>query len=876
MRQSQPRGPRASRIGVAVALAVFAGGLAVPSATAAPESAREPVVVDDRTVTSEIGLATKAYVEEFWPLWLSFEQQKLGGSNSLVGPDTISPVYKAIVAINDDTLYGSSFVDLKTGPGGTDEPVIVTVPAAASDLSYSVLSLDMFGDVQEGGIPSKSAGSASVETVYAIVPEGYAGTIPAGAIELASSLDFFILIFRVDKYTDGVDRETEASAFRENIRLQTLSEYDIDLSGGVMDIVTEDAFGLPFKTIADDLVQTFPVAYLTMLQEAVQSSSTPPLSVRELAIAAEFDNLFGQGGANVTLLSRLEFERGARAGHDAIVANYLDNRGDNNWIHFSNIGKWANDEALDRSSIAEYIQWGNDISAAAYYHTFLDGNGNALTGADDNSYVLTFPAGEEPPNERFWSLTAYTPDAIELIDNPIDKYVVASYTPDLEMNDDGSLSIYIAESQPEGVPEANWLPVSNDDFNVMLRIYGVPDNSSVADNTYRPPAVLQQTSFATLDTAERIADTRSDGTTIDGVSAGGGPIPRGTFIEVPVVGRGSIPSTGLDAVVVNATAVNSESNGFFTTYPCEDRPLASSLNYSVADSAVANEVIAKLSTDGSICIYAHATTDLVLDAVGYVETTSTYTSLTSARVLDTRPGGETIDGESAGGGPIQARMTIEVPMLGRGGVPESGVDTVVVNATATAGENRGFVTIFPCGELPLASSMNFPNNTTAVANEVIAKLSDDGTLCAYANATTDLVLDVVGYFASTPTYTSLKPARMLETREGRTTVDGQFAEIGAIEAGTSVEVSVLGRGEVPSSDVATIVLNATATDAVRRGFVTIYDCGDLPATSSLNYPAGSRAVANEVLATLSADGTVCAYAHTTTELILDAVGYIPS
>lgn len=44
--------------------------------------------------------------------------------------------------------------------------------------------------------------------------------------------------------------------------------------------------------------------------------------------------------------------------------------------------------------------------------------------------------------------------------------------------------------QPNGVPTANWLPVANGPFNVMLRVYG--PEGSVANNTYVPPAVIKQ------------------------------------------------------------------------------------------------------------------------------------------------------------------------------------------------------------------------------------------------------------------------------------------------------------------------------------------------------------------------------------------------
>lgn len=84
-------------------------------------------------------------------------------------------------------------------------------------------------------------------------------------------------------------------------------------------------------------------------------------------------------------------------------------------------------------------------------------------------------------------MTAYTPEDVELVWNLAKKYVVGSYTPGLESNADGSLSIYLSADPPHGKPLANWLPVPRGPFNVMLRVYG--PEGSVADATYVPPPV---------------------------------------------------------------------------------------------------------------------------------------------------------------------------------------------------------------------------------------------------------------------------------------------------------------------------------------------------------------------------------------------------
>jgi hypothetical protein len=213
--------------------------------------------------------------------------------------------------------------------------------------------------------------------------------------------------------------------------------------------------------VADGLVAKDPIAFLTQLQTAVASSNTPPLSPAAQALSDEFNRLFGNG-RSISQAQRQDFVAGTQDAHAGILNSYLSSRGPTNWIHFTNIGAWG-DNVVDRAAITEFIQYGNGIKTAAYYHAFRDEKGRPLDG-DDTSYVLTFPAGQSLEAERVWSISAYTPEAIELIPNPKDKYVVARYTPGLEPNPDGSISIYMADTRPVGVPESNWLPIHRRQF----------------------------------------------------------------------------------------------------------------------------------------------------------------------------------------------------------------------------------------------------------------------------------------------------------------------------------------------------------------------------------------------------------------------------
>ena len=411
---------------------------------------------------------TVDYMAEFYPLWFTYGQSVNATTNRLVGPVRISPLYQTVVAINDDTFYASTFLDLSA------QPVILTIPS--TQVTYSILALDPYGDVLPVNIAAGQPG------VYGFTGPNFTGTLPGGVTQVPMTLDHLILIFRSDKYTsDGVNEIEESKSFRKSLQLQTLSDWQQDPSGGQALILPELFFATPYKTIADALVAYDPITFLKQLQVAVASANTPPLTAKQQRLSEKFNALFALGG------DQTDFVLGAQAAHKLILDDYLDHTDANNWIHFTNMGEWNARQNLDRSAITEFIQYGNNIKAAAYYQTFKDGTGAALDGSDPAGYVLNIPANEIPQAKRFWSFTAYTPQSIELIRNKAHKYEVASYTPGLTYNGDGSLTLYIAREQPAGVPAANWLPVRNGPFNIMLRVYG--PQGDVAHDDYVPPAI---------------------------------------------------------------------------------------------------------------------------------------------------------------------------------------------------------------------------------------------------------------------------------------------------------------------------------------------------------------------------------------------------
>ncbi|MCU1395004.1 MAG: hypothetical protein JWM34_3432 [Ilumatobacteraceae bacterium] len=370
----------------------------------------------------------------------------------------------------------------------------------------------------------------------------------------------------------------------------------------------------------------------------------------------------------------------------------------------------------------------------------------------------------------------------------------------------------------------------------------------------------------------RLADTRAGFATGDGLYAGGGSLASGAVLQLRVSSRGGVAADA-GSVALNVTSVNSAADGFVTVFPCgAPQPLASSLNFTSGATA-SNAVVTKIGTDGNVCILASQSMDLVVDAAGWFPTESTLVATSPARLLDTRAGHTTVDGQQqAGGLPASGSVTV-VKVAGRAGVAAD-ARSAVLNVTATDATAPGYVTVYPCGTTtPTASNLNVGTGGTAAAL-AISKIAADGTVCIFVQSATHLVVDVDGSFSTTTTYAALTPARLFDSRPGFATVDGQAAGAGALAPGTVTTVQVTGRGGVPAAASAA-TLNVTVTNPAANGFVAVYPCGGpVPLASNVNFATG-QTVADAALVRLASNGTVCIYNSQPTDLVVDVAGSFP-
>ncbi len=408
---------------------------------------------------------------------------------------------------------------------------------------------------------------------------------------------------------------------------------------------------------------------------------------------------------------------------------------------------------------------------------------------------------------------------------------------------------------------------------------------------------------------KRILDTRF------GTGAPTGPIGPNATLNVDVTdtfGSG-VPATGVAAVILNVTATGPSQGGWLTLFPAgATLPAASNLNFT-AGQTVPNLVVVKVGTGGNVSINNTGTptnpqpaagpVHVIADVVGWYSDGSTlsgtapaseFVGVAPVRVLDTRIGTGAPTGPIAPNGTLALDVGTVLP------AECVGATTAVLNVTATAPTQGGWLTVFPAdATLPNTSNLNFGPGQT-VPNLVTVKLGAGGGNSGKVNientdvpsgphpasGTVHAIADLTGcYKPPTPGAgyaTTFAPVRILDTRFGTGVVGGSHNPVSPNGAIT-VDPQVASPSLPPVGQYSGVIVNVTATGPTQDGWLTVYPSGGaLPNASNLNFTAG-QTVPNLVKIKVGADGkftientdvpTLPHPASGTVHVIVDIVGY---
>lgn len=350
----------------------------------------------------------------------------------------------------------------------------------------------------------------------------------------------------------------------------------------------------------------------------------------------------------------------------------------------------------------------------------------------------------------------------------------------------------------------------------------------------------------------------------------GGPGLNGTSRDFQIAGGYlcGIPASA-KAYALNLTVVPGGPLGYLTVWPAgRAQPLASTLN-SLDGRIKANAAIVPAGTNGAVSVYASAGTHVVGDINGYFVSADdpgglAFYPVTPCRVADTRlPDGPL-------GGPImRADQTRTFPVPASAcGIPSS-AKAYSLNYTVVPASPLGYLTTWAAGiPQPPVSTLNAPNGLIS-ANAAIVPAGDAGAVSVYTSGTTQVVIDINGYFAppdnnSGLSFYAMDPCRLVDTRSPNGWLGGP-----AMWGPRDFPLSSSGCA-VPSAQAYS--LNATVVPWGPLGYLTLWASGAaMPIASTLNSPDGSI-MANAALVP-TPGGWLSAFTSNHADLVLDANGY---
>jgi len=362
----------------------------------------------------------------------------------------------AVITPNSDTPYSLLFMDLRAGP------MVLSVPAVEKSRYYSVMLCDG-NTFNYGYIGSRATGSEAGD--YLVVGPDWKGEIPTGIKKVfRSSTQFSAAAYRTQLFNP--EDMPNVEKVQSGYKVQPLSAY-------LHQPAPPAAPAINFPKINKELAKENFFEYLDF---ALQFAPAGP---EEKEIRAKLARIgIGAGKSfdfkDLDLEHKAEILLGMKEGDkkvDEAVSKFgkLINGwrvgaafGDRDFYH----GNW-----LLRAAAAKAGIYGNDAVEAMYPMTKWMANGEPLDGGK-HSYTLTFPAGQYPPVNAFWSVTMYDGKTQLLIENPINRYLINSpMLPGLKNNADGSLTIYIQKDSPGTDKESNWLPAPDGPIFLVMRLY---------------------------------------------------------------------------------------------------------------------------------------------------------------------------------------------------------------------------------------------------------------------------------------------------------------------------------------------------------------------------------------------------------------------
>ena len=246
-----------------------------------------------------------------------------------------------------------------------------------------------------------------------------------------------------------------------------------------------------------------------------------------------------------------------------------------------------------------------------------------------------------------------------------------------------------------------------------------------------------------------------------------------------------------------------------------------------------------------------------------------FVPINPCRIADTRnPNGP------FGGPPIAGGVSRDFAVPNSAcGIPSTAAGYSMNVAVVPHGK-LGYLTVWPSGQSqPLVATLNSIDGRIK-SNAAIVQAGGNGAISVFATDTTDVVLDINGYFvpgnnAAALAFYQLTPCRVADTRNPT----GPLAGPGLTAQGIRSFPILTSPCGLPATAQAYSLNFAAVPKGPKLGFLTAWPAGQAqPFVASLNDTTGTTA-ANAVVVPAGTNGDVNVFATDATDLVIDVDGY---
>ena len=388
--------------------------------------------------------------------------------------DYVDPDIRIVAHPNQDVVYGFGVLALEK------EPVVVQVPDFGDRFwMYQICDQRTDSFAQASRIYGTRPGC------YLIVGPAWQGDKPPGIVDIwRSPTHTGVVIPRVFMADTAADR-VAIQAVLNQIMMYPLSRF----TGSLQTTEWQKLPALPVpqasasKQDGGETRWVNPDSFFEQLRQVLVE--VPPLPGEE-ALYDQFRALLLAADADPALAQVLQAT--ARESEEQVVdplffLAHVGVKVAHHWTRPFNNAAFGTDY-LTRLAVAKSNIFTNHVRETTYLYQYKDESGHRLDGK--NAYTLTFPPGQTPPVSGFWSLTMYDRQHF-FAPNEIKRNSTGTKNKALQLNPDGSLTLYVQHARPAEDKVGNWLPCPDGEFAMTIRAYGPTEE--LIKGEWTPPPV---------------------------------------------------------------------------------------------------------------------------------------------------------------------------------------------------------------------------------------------------------------------------------------------------------------------------------------------------------------------------------------------------